>query len=104
PMARMARAEFLRLRHAEFVEAAHCIGTTRRDVFFCHILAYTFPPLNVLVALVIGGAILAEAMVSFLGFVDPQSISWGQALFFNYEALQVAPWATLAPGGAIFVP
>jgi peptide/nickel transport system permease protein len=103
PVARMARAEFLRLRHAEFVEAAHCIGTTRRDILFRHILPNALPPLIVLVALGIGGAILAEAMVSFLGFGDPQSISWGQALFFNYEALQVAPWATLAPGGAIFV-
>lgn len=103
PLARMARAEFLRLRHAEFVEAAHCIGSSPRDILFRHILPNALPPLIVLVALGIGGAILAEAMVSFLGFGDPQSISWGQALYFNYEALQVAPWATLAPGGAIFI-
>jgi ABC-type dipeptide/oligopeptide/nickel transport system permease subunit len=103
PLARMARAEFLRLRHAEFVEAAHCIGTRPRDILFRHILPNALPPLVVLIALGIGGAILAEAMVSFLGFGDPQSISWGQALYFNYEALQVAPWATLAPGTAIFV-
>lgn len=103
PLARMTRAEFLRLRHAEFVEAAHCIGSRPRDILFHHILPNALPPLVVLVALGIGGAILAEAMVSFLGFGDPQSISWGQALYFNYEALQVAPWATLAPGGAIFI-
>ena len=52
-----------------------------------------------MVALGIGGAILAEAMVSFLGFGDPKSVSWGQLLYFNYEALKVAPWASLAPGG-----
>jgi len=57
----------------------------------------------VLVALGIGGAILAEAMVSFLGFGDPKSISWGQILFFNYQSLKVAPWACLVPGAAIFV-
>ena len=103
PIARMTRAEFLRLRHAEFVEAAHCIGTTRREILFRHILPNAMPPLIVLVALGIGGAILAEAMVSFLGFGDPKSISWGQMLFFNYQALKVAPWACLVPGAAIFV-
>ncbi|HEV2674748.1 MAG TPA: ABC transporter permease [Aliidongia sp.] len=103
PIARMARSEFLRLRHAEFVEAALCIGTTRRQILFRHILPNALPPLIVLVALGIGGAILAEAMVSFLGFGDPKSISWGQMLFFNYQALKVAPWACLVPGSAIFV-
>lgn len=102
-VARMTRAEFLRLRRAEFVEAALCIGTSRRDILLRHILPNALPPLIVLVALGIGGAILAEAMVSFLGFGDPKSVSWGQALFFNYQVLQVAPWACLAPGAAIFV-
>jgi ABC-type dipeptide/oligopeptide/nickel transport system permease subunit len=103
PIARVARAEFLRLRHAEFVEAAHCIGATRRDILLRHILPNTMPPLIVLVALGIGGAILAEAMVSFLGFGDPKAISWGQLLYFNYTVLRVAPWASVAPGVAIFV-
>ena len=102
-IARMTRAEFLRLRHAEFVEAARCIGTTPREILFRHILPNALPPLIVLVALGIGGAILAEAMVSFLGFGDPKSISWGQMLFFNYQSLKVAPWACLVPGAAIFV-
>ena len=102
-VARMTRAEFLRLRRAEFVEAALCIGTSRRDILVRHILPNALPPLIVLVALGIGGAILAEAMVSFLGFGDPKSISWGQALFFNYQVLQAAPWTCLAPGAAIFV-
>lgn len=101
-VARMTRAEFLRLRRAEFVEAALCIGTSQRAVLLRHILPNALPPLIVLVALGIGGAILAEAMVSFLGFGDPRAISWGQALSLNYQVLQVAPWTCLAPGGAIF--
>ncbi len=102
-VARMTRAEFMRLRHAEFVEAALCIGSTKRDILLRHILPNALPPLIVLVALGIGGAILAEAMVSFLGFGDPKSISWGQMLYLNYQALQVAPWTCLAPGTAIFL-
>jgi len=103
PIARVARAEFLRLKSADFVEAALCIGATRRSILFRHILPNAMPSLIVMVALGIGGAILAEAMVSFLGFGDPKSVSWGQLLYFNYEALKVAPWASLAPGAAIFL-
>lgn len=102
-IARMTRAQFLRLRQAEFVEAALCIGTAKRDILVRHILPNALPPLIVLLALGVGGAILAEAMISFLGFGDPKSVSWGQALFFNYQVLQVAPWTCLAPGAAIFV-
>ena len=47
--------------------------------------------------------ILLEAMISFLGFGDPKSVSWGQLLYFNYEHLKIAPWASIAPGIAIFI-
>ncbi len=102
-IARLTRAEFLRLKHMEFVEAARCIGATRRDILVRHILPNAMPSLVVVIALGIGGAILAEAMVSFLGFGDPKAVSWGQLLYFNYESLKVAPWASLAPSAAIFV-
>jgi len=103
PIARMTRAEFLRLKEAEFVEAARCIGVDRTSIIFRHILPNAFPSLVVLIALGIGGAILMEAMVSFLGFGDPKAISWGQVLYFNYEFLKIAPWASIASGTAIFI-
>jgi ABC-type dipeptide/oligopeptide/nickel transport system permease subunit len=103
PIARLTRAEFLRLKQMEFVEAARCIGATRRDILVRHILPNALPSIVVIIALGIGGAILAEAMVSFLGFGDPKAVSWGQLLFFNYESLKVAPWASLAPSAAIFI-
>lgn len=87
----------------EFVEAARCIGATRRDILVRHILPNAMPSLVVVIALGIGGAILAEAMVSFLGFGDPKAISWGQLLYFNYKSLKVAPWASIAPSAAIFI-
>jgi ABC-type dipeptide/oligopeptide/nickel transport system permease subunit len=102
-VARMTRAEFLRLKQMEFVEAARCIGATRADILLRHILPNALPSLVVIIALGIGGAILAEAMISFLGFGDPKAVSWGQLLYFNYEALKVAPWASVAPGAAIFI-
>jgi ABC-type dipeptide/oligopeptide/nickel transport system permease subunit len=103
PIARMTRAEFLRLKNQEFVEAARCIGATSSDILFRHILPNALPSLIVIVALGIGGAILSEAMIGFLGFGDPAAVSWGQLLYFNYEALKVAPWASLSPGLAIFI-
>ena len=102
-IARLTRAEFLRLRHADFVEAARCIGATTPDIIVRHILPNAMPSIIVAVALGIGGAVLAEAMISFLGFGDPNAVSWGQLIFFNYENLKIAPWASLAPGAAIFV-
>jgi ABC-type dipeptide/oligopeptide/nickel transport system permease subunit len=103
PIARLARAEFLRLKTMDFVEAARCIGAQPRDILFRHILPNALPSLAVVIALGIGGAILSESMISFLGFGDPKAISWGQLLYFNYQVLKVAPWAVLAPGGAIFI-
>jgi ABC-type dipeptide/oligopeptide/nickel transport system permease subunit len=103
PLARLARAEFLRLKEMEFVEAARCIGVRPRDIIVRHILPNALPSLVVVVALGIGGAILSESMISFLGFGDPKAVSWGQLLFFNYQVLKVAPWAVLAPGLAVFV-
>lgn len=103
PIARMTRAEFLRLKNQEFVEAARCIGATSGDILFRHILPNALPSLIVIIALGIGGAVLAEAMIGFLGFGDPAAVSWGQLLYFNYQALKVAPWASLSPGLAIFV-
>jgi ABC-type dipeptide/oligopeptide/nickel transport system permease subunit len=103
PIARLARAEFLRLKGLDFVEAARCIGAQPRDILFRHILPNALPSLAVVIALGIGGAILAESMISFLGFGDPKAVSWGQLLYFNYQVLKVSPWAVLAPGIAIFL-
>jgi len=103
PIARIARAEFLRLKEMEFVEAARCIGVGRFGIIFRHILPNAMPSLVVIIALGIGGSILMEAMISFLGFGDPKSISWGQLLYFNYEFMKIAPWASIAPGIAIFI-
>jgi ABC-type dipeptide/oligopeptide/nickel transport system permease subunit len=57
----------------------------------------------VLGALEAGAAILSEAMISFLGFGDPNIISWGQMLRFAAPDMRIAPWVAIAPGFFIFV-
>ena len=103
PIARIGRAEFLRLKEMEFVEAARCLGAGRMNIIFRHILPNALPSLVVIIALGVGQSILLEAMISFLGFGDPKSVSWGQLLYFNYEHLKISPWASIAPGMAIFI-
>lgn len=103
PIARMTRGEFLRIKNLEFVQAARCGGLSGRQIVLREILPNAFPSIVVLVALEIGGAILAEAMISFLGFGDPNTVSWGQMLFFNYQSLKIWPLASLAPGLMIFL-
>jgi ABC-type dipeptide/oligopeptide/nickel transport system permease subunit len=102
-IARIARAEFLTLKEMEYVEAAKCSGASPMSIVFRHILPNAMPPLVAMIALGVGGSILMEAMISFLGFGDPKAISWGQLLYFNYEILKIAPWASIAPGTAIFI-
>ena len=78
PIARMTRAEFLRLKYAEFVEAARCIGATRRTSCSATSCRTRCHRLIVLVALGIGGAVLAEAMVELPRLRRPDRVRWGQ--------------------------
>ncbi len=103
PIARMTRAEFLRIRNLEYVAAARCAGLPERRIIFQEILPNAMPSVVVLVALEVGAAILIEAMISFLGFGDPASPSWGQMLHVNYQSLRIYPIASLAPGMMIFI-
>jgi ABC-type dipeptide/oligopeptide/nickel transport system permease subunit len=103
PIARMTRGEFLRIKNLEFIMAARCNGLSGRQIVVQEILPNAFPSVVVLIALEIGGAILAEAMISFLGFGDPSAVSWGQMLYFNYQSLKIYPVASLAPGAMIFI-
>jgi len=103
PIARMTRAEFMRIRNLEYVEAARCAGLRTDRIIFHEILPNALPSVIVLVALEVGAAILIEAMISFLGFGDPSSVSWGQMLHLNYQSLRIYPIASLAPGMMIFI-
>lgn len=103
PIARMTRGEFLRIRNLEYVMAARCNGLSGWQIIASEILPNAFPSVIVLIALEVGGAILAEAMISFLGFGDPNAVSWGQMLYFNYQSLKIYPVASLAPGAMIFI-
>lgn len=96
--ARIIRGEVLHVRGFEFIEASRQIGASSSRILFRHLLPNVLHIIIVLSTLTIAGAILAEAAVSFLGFGDPNTITWGQQLTHASEAVKQAWWEGLFPG------
>jgi ABC-type dipeptide/oligopeptide/nickel transport system permease subunit len=98
PNARIIRGEVLRVKQYEYVEASKSLGASEGRIMFRHILPNVLHIVIVLVTLQIATAILVEAAVSFLGFGDPNSITWGQQLQGASEAVKEAWWEGVFPG------
>ncbi|MGD0643409.1 MAG: ABC transporter permease [Candidatus Bathyarchaeia archaeon] len=101
--ARMVRGEFLRVRELEFVEAEKALGANNTRVIFRHVLPNILSSIIVVASLTIAYAILLEAAVSFLGFGDPNTITWGQILETNFSEMRTVWWAEVFPGLAILI-
>ena len=101
--ARLARAEFMRLRHLEYVSAARAMGARHLRLMLREILPNALPPLIVSATLIIGVAILFEAGLSFLGLSDPNVMSWGYMIGANRRNILECWWAVSFPGAAIFL-
>jgi peptide/nickel transport system permease protein len=99
--ARVARAEALRLRDREFVTAARAIGASPWRVVFRHVLPNALGPLIVQATFGLGGAVLAEASLSFLGLGPGASSSWGALMDQGTAHLLRAPRLALCAGAAI---
>ena len=99
---RVFRSSVLSTREKGFVQAARVIGASDTYVFFRHILPNSMTPLISYVALAIGGAVLAEAGLSFINLgVQRPDPSWGLMLSESMGQLDQAPWLVIAPGVAI---
>ena len=96
--ARIIRGEVLRVKENEFVEASKSLGASKRRIIFRHIFPNVLHTIIVLTTLMIATAILVEAAVSFLGFGDPNAITWGQQLQRANEAVKEAWWEGVFPG------
>lgn len=101
--ARMIRGEFLRIRELEFVEAERALGASSRRIIFRHILTNLLSSIIVVSTLTIAGAILSESAVSFLGFGDVNTLTWGQILQENFSEMRIVWWAEVFPGLAILL-
>jgi len=99
--ARLVRAEFLSLKSREFVEAARSLSASHLDIIFSEILPNALAPVIITTSLRVATAILIEAGLSFLGFGDPNTISWGLMLYWAQNFIRHAPWMAVFPGLAI---
>lgn len=103
-VARLVRAEFLSLRQRDFVLAARISGASDARIVFSHILPNAVAPILVATTLGVGGAILTESALSFLGIgVQPPTPSWGNMLTEGKDNLEIAWWLSMFPGLAILV-
>jgi peptide/nickel transport system permease protein len=102
--ARLIRAEFLSLKEREFVVAARAIGASDARIIFRHVLPNGLSPILVSATLGIGGAILIESALSFLGLgVQPPTPSWGSLLASGKDNIEIAWWLSAFPGLAILL-
>ena len=100
--ARNVRAGFLQARETEYVEAAKSVGVSSKRIMFRHILPNVFQPVVVLAAVGVGGAILAEAALSYLGVgVKAPAPSLGLMISESQSSFSTAPHLLIFPGLAI---
>jgi peptide/nickel transport system permease protein len=103
-VARLVRAEILTLKEREFVLAAKALGASPWRLITVHLLPNALGPVLVSATLGVGGAILTESVLSYLGLgVQPPTPSWGNILNEGRVALGVAWWLTVTPGVCILV-
>lgn len=101
--ARVIRSQVLTVRQQTFVKAARVAGASHARIIYQHIFPNVLPMTLLYLAFGISYSVLSEASLSFLGFGDPERMSWGQMLYFAYTSasIRTAWWWTVPPGACI---
>jgi len=102
-IARFMRAELLKIRNLDYIEAAQALGYSEKRILLKHAIPNALTPVFIALAFGIASAILIESTLSFLGIgVPPETLTWGSLLS---EARQTpsAWWMAVFPGFAIFI-
>ena len=97
--ARLVRSQVLTLKERPFVEAAKAVGAGKVHIMSKHIMPNVVSLVYVSLATSVPGAIVAEAALSFLGFYDPNRMSWGRMLFEAQASGGVHYWWWVIPPG-----
>ena len=101
-MARLVRGQVLVARGLDYVQAARALGASDARLVARHVLPNVLGPVIIAATLGVGGAIMAEAALSFVGLgAQPPTPSWGAMIAEGRDLLRVAPWVSLFPGLAI---
>ena len=101
--ARLARAEVLSIRERDYVASARVIGMRPFEIALREVLPNALPPVLALSSVIVAGAVLTEAALSFLGLGDPNIVTWGSMIAEGRNVLRSAPFLSVAPGLALVV-
>jgi len=97
--ARLVRGHVLSVRESPYIEAARAIGCGDLRILLRHVLPQCIPLALVMAGMKLGGYILTEAALGFLGLgVQPPTATWGSMISANRVFLNSAPWMILPPG------
>jgi oligopeptide transport system permease protein len=103
-VARLVRGQVLSLKHREFVEAARAIGAGPGRIMTKHLFPNILAPIIVTIAFAIPGAMLTEAVLSFLGIgVRPPTATWGVMINEGFVVFSTTPWAVMLPAICISI-
>lgn len=102
-VARIVRAETLRIAGLGYVESSRAVGFHPLRILWSDVLPNAFPPVLVATSMTAGRAILLESGLAFLGLGDANRPSWGALLNTAQSHIQTAWWLTVFPGLAIFL-
>ena len=104
-VARLVRGQVFSLKEKEFVEASRAVGQTWSGILFKHLLPNTLGPIIISAAFIVPGAIITEAVLSYLGIglrpaTNPDAlfpVSWGNMILEGKAAITSQPWLLIAP-------
>jgi peptide/nickel transport system permease protein len=104
-MSRVVRSIVYSEKEQPYIEAARAVGASNARILFIHLFPSVIPLAVILASLTLGGMILAEASLSFLGLgVPPPNPSWGADMSGNArDYFQHAPWLAIFPGLALSI-
>ena len=102
--ARLIRSHVLSIKESTFIEAAKTIGCGNMRILFRHLMPQCIPLMLVMTGLRIGGFLLTESSLSFLGLgAQPPTATWGSMISMNRAYISSAPWMVFFPGFMIAV-
>ncbi len=102
--ARLMCGQVLSIKQNDYILAEHSLGASDLRIMILHLVPNCFPPLIVLVSMMLGSTMLAEAGLSFLGIgIQPPTAAWGAMVSGGYPYLLSNPILSLAPGLALML-
>jgi ABC-type dipeptide/oligopeptide/nickel transport system permease subunit len=104
PYARVMYGLTLSINENDYIKAEYSMGASHLRIMLMHVLPNALPPIIVLVTMQLGGLILAEAALSYIGIgIKPPDASWGSMIADGQQYLMTNPWLSFAPGLAIML-